>query len=258
MVDEQRVEHGLTIARVYDGRVVVEAWPRSLRRGVALGLALSLHLGLLLTLLLPPSAMRSLFARSAKRDHAIDVRLIDNPSAPQVSSNPLPPATRQLPQPSVRTQTRTSRQPVPRRPATPPAHVSHPVQTLRQAPPTAPSGVPAYIPGGGFMQRLQQARRGHAAPALPGSGRPIAAGVRMVDPRSQGAAGLVRAIGGFFGAENPACVDVDAWQRMTPRQLGARGLNANDVQQVADQNGCLRQKPIIPNHIDHHPGGPTH
>lgn len=257
MVDEQWVEHGLTIARVTDGHVVADTWLRSLRRGIALGLALSLHLGLLLTLLVPPSAMRSLFARSARRDHAIDVRLIDNPSAPHVSSNP-PPTARALPKPSSRAPSRVTQRPATQRPAPPSAPVAQRVQPLRQTLSTAPSAVPDYIPGGGFAQRLQQTGRGRAASALPGSGRPIVAGVHMIDARTQGLAGVVGFIGGMFGADPPHCVDVDAWRRMTPGQLAERDLTPNDVQQIADDNGCLPQKPTIFNHIDYHPGGPTH
>jgi len=104
----------------------------------------------------------------------------------------------------------------------------------------APPATPAYVPGGrGFAENLRS--QAAATPPLPGALVPGAPRFRMVDPRSQGLAGVVRLIGGLAGAVDPHCLDVDAWQGMTDEERVAHHVAARDIERLADEYGCKRR-----------------
>jgi hypothetical protein len=84
-------------------------------------------------------------------------------------------------------------------------------------------------------------RRGSAAgPRLPGGEHVHGApSLRMIDPRNQGVAGLVREIQGLFGVIDAHCVDVDTWRGMTPRERLARHISDAKLERTARRHGCV-------------------
>ncbi len=75
------------------------------------------------------------------------------------------------------------------------------------------------LPGGGHV---------HGAPHL-----------HLVDPRTQGVAGLVRGLQSLLGVVNPHCIEVDSWRGMTREQRLRRHLTDEAVAHVAERYGCL-------------------
>jgi hypothetical protein len=74
---------------------------------------------------------------------------------------------------------------------------------------------------------------------LPGSAVAIVPGIRLVDPRSQGVAGAVRALQALFGVPDPHCVDVDAWRTLSTQELLDRHISPAQVQRTAEQYQCF-------------------
>ena len=108
-----------------------------------------------------------------------------------------------------------------------------------------PSGAD-YIPGGSAFRQGGEARFGKQNIRIPGdSFVSHAPRFRMVDPRTQGLGGVVRAIGSMFGAVDSHCLDLDAWQGMTPAERIAHHLSSDVMQKIADQYHCQapRQRP---------------
>lgn len=102
---------------------------------------------------------------------------------------------------------------------------------------TAAADAPAYISGGGFLDRAAQ-----HAPAdvvrLPGSSQPIVRGLHMVDPRSRGVGGVVRAVQTVFGVPDPHCVNVDGWRGMSVKELLDRHMSPDQVEKTAEEYHC--------------------
>lgn len=63
----------------------------------------------------------------------------------------------------------------------------------------------------------------------------------MVDPRSQGLAGVVRLIGSVTGAIDKHCVDLAAWQAMSVDERIAHGVSNADMVKARDEYGCRDQ-----------------
>lgn len=93
-----------------------------------------------------------------------------------------------------------------------------------------------YIPGGTLFSDSDEPHPGRVQ--LPGSGIAVVPGLHMADPRSQGVAGLVRGLKGLFGVVNPQCYDVDAWRRMSLRELLAHHLTPERVAKTAAEYNC--------------------
>ncbi len=97
--------------------------------------------------------------------------------------------------------------------------------------------------GGRAAGRVEGGRQAAVAPAksltrLPGG----ASRFHMRDPRDSGVGGVVRFIGGLFGAVDPRCVDVDAWRAMTPAERRDKGIYDDKVERVAERHGCTPPK----------------
>lgn len=60
----------------------------------------------------------------------------------------------------------------------------------------------------------------------------------MVDPRSQGIAGVIHFIGSLTGAVDSHCLDLDAWQAMTVKERVAHGVSSDDVERIKDNYNC--------------------
>lgn len=74
---------------------------------------------------------------------------------------------------------------------------------------------------------------------LPGGNAiPGAPHFEMVDPRSQGIAGVIHFIGSLTGAVDPHCLDLDAWQAMTVKERVAHGVSFDDIQHIKDNYNC--------------------
>lgn len=210
-------------------------------RIVTLAATLLLHLGFLTCLLAVPPGWRWPEA-----------------SAPPAPSDAL--LVQLLPAPSPTPPPRTAS----RAPAAMPAR--HPISLVQPVPlaPTAPAApapraidhpiadpAPDFIANGG----------GFAAPhygkqnlRLPGSDSPVrgAPALPMLDPRMQGAVGVVHLIGSLTGAVDPHCLEIAAWRGMTPAERSARRVDTDAAQMdaIATRHGC---KPPPPR-----PGDPTY
>ncbi|TAL72517.1 MAG: hypothetical protein EPN56_07745 [Rhodanobacter sp.] len=106
---------------------------------------------------------------------------------------------------------------------------AHPLST--------PLPAPDYVPG---RRRLAAPEWQHSRPRLPGSREPAhgAPLIAMADPRTQGAAGVVRFIGTLAGAVDPHCVDVDAWRGMTARERIAHHVDPDAITATVERYGC--------------------
>lgn len=203
-----------------------QAWSESLVRAVVLALVMLLHLGLLVLLHGVPWP-RARAAHAAAGDAAIKIRFIALPA-------------RSSPGISARTQSGTASKRIPvmavRCPVVPdkaPAEVRP-----QRAEPSAVT-VADYVAGGSrFATGLRAAQQRVPTAHLPGSSRPIVAGLRMVDPRSQGVSGAVRMLAGLFGATDPHCVAVDSWRSLTTQEMLDRHISPGEVDRMAEEYRC--------------------
>lgn len=69
----------------------------------------------------------------------------------------------------------------------------------------------------------------------------------MVDPRTQGIAGVARLLQGLTGAADPACVNADALSTMSEEERIARHMSAADVARIATDHNC----PLPPSQRGH-------
>lgn len=103
--------------------------------------------------------------------------------------------------------------------------------------PSLPQGG-SYAPGGRRLSDASEMRRSRVR--IPGAktihGAPS---FQMIDPKMQGVAvGLVRAIGGITGAEDPRCVDLDVWQGMTPEERIKNHISEEDMENIQANHNC--------------------
>ncbi len=56
----------------------------------------------------------------------------------------------------------------------------------------------------------------------------------------QGIGSVVRNAQRLFGVTSRQCIDVEAWQQLTPEELSARHLDAQDVAKAAEKYQCNR------------------
>lgn len=106
---------------------------------------------------------------------------------------------------------------------------------------TPPAQGPSYIQGGGSLTGGLD--MGKPKSRIPGAGSiPGAPRFQMIDPKTQGiGVGLVRAVGGITGAENPRCLDLDIWQGMTPEQRIENHISEEDIEKIQRENNCGAQ-----------------
>lgn len=217
--------------------------PFSPSRCIGLAFAMSGHLALFLLLLGPasPTVEQKKMPPSQSNRGALSARLISRvPPAKASPARPWVPSR----MPPIRVSSR-----LPRRPS-----AMNPL-VVAPTPPVKPTALPApnaghsldYIPGGrsfgtALLPGMPPATR------LPGGVRVKGApSIRMVDPRSQGMAGVARFLQGLTGAADPACVDADAWNTMSEEERIARHKSATDVARIATEHNC----PLPPSQRGH-------
>lgn len=201
------------------------------RRVTAVAVVLSLHVGWLMALLTPAMVRPRHPARTrAAVSDALRVRWL-----PPASATPPPAAARPVPGAHAAASHRPVAGIRTAPPATGTASASPGEPVVATAPPDA--AATDYIPGNGRL--AGPAWRG-SRPRLPGSGEPVrgAPVIAMVDPRTQGAAGLVRFIGSLTGAVDPHCVDVEAWRGMTARERIAHHVDPDTIADTAVRYRC--------------------
>lgn len=93
---------------------------------------------------------------------------------------------------------------------------------------------------GGFQERLRKSQGAYAVHGVPGSDTPVAPGIHLVDPMSQGIGAVMRTTQRAFGIANSHCIDVDVWRHLTPRQLSARHISPDEVNKVDQKYDCNR------------------
>jgi hypothetical protein len=62
--------------------------------------------------------------------------------------------------------------------------------------------------------------------------------IRMVDPRSQGVAGVIRLIGSVTGAVDKHCLELEAWEGMSTEERIEHHVSGADMARAGDGYGC--------------------
>jgi hypothetical protein len=204
-----------------------------LRRPVVLALVMLGHIGLLMVMLRPAAPWRVAIGKrdhhdtEAMRLHFIHLSTRHASPQPQTSA-PVHVAVMHEQHATV----------IPRTPASKPAptaiaSVDIPLVSA------SPANTETYVSGGAAFQKGLHADDDAASFKVPGGYVPRAPRFHMVDPTSQGVAGLIHFIGRLTGAEDPHCVDVDTWRGMTYQEQIAHHLSQSDIDQVAAEHGCV-------------------
>jgi hypothetical protein len=199
-----------------------------LRGGTILCVVLALHIAVVM-LVLMPAAIEPM-QTSNDVASALDVRFIKTRRTPPVAPKKLT-----LPTRSVMVLERRPHPTVERSPAVATSPASAPLRmTWTPAPSTAPG---TYVPGGGML--AGSAKMTQRNNYLPGAadikGAPH---FQMVDPKAQGLAGVIRFIGGLAGAVDRHCVDLDAWQGMTPEERIENHVSEEDMEKIKENYNC--------------------
>lgn len=215
----------------------------SLGRSCVLALVFVAHAMLFGYLLLPATPMMWAAPQSESIADALQVRFV--PSIAKERARPAASASGGAKSPQFGMGKRRSKK-VPALPessavqlqvATSPMRLATRSASLEFAAPI-PSG-PDYIPGGSAFRQSGAARFGRQNVRVPGDSFVFhAPRFRMVDARTQGVEGVMRAIGSMFGAVDSHCLDVDAWQGMTPAERIEHHLSSDVMQKIADQYHC--------------------
>lgn len=198
-----------------------------------MAVAILMHAGFVAFLLLPAGTWRWRGAvRSSMRSDGLLVRFIAMSKA--IPSLPLPRAKASLHARSV----------------TPVRHPSAPVVSPKPSlamkadipflsAVDARGAPPSWIAGGGRFAADPGFARDNVH--LPGSTQPVRGMpvFRMVDPKMQGLAGAVRAIGGLLGAVDSHCVDLDAWRNMTRSERIAHHVTDERMDDYAERYHCV-------------------
>jgi hypothetical protein len=115
--------------------------------------------------------------------------------------------------------------------------------------PIAPDGTDAHdqytssqasTADGGFRERMLHAQHSQGIRGVPGSDRRFAQGIELTDPMDQGVGSVMRGAQRLFGVTNHHCIDVEAWQHLSPDELKARHLSAADVEKESEKYNCNR------------------
>lgn len=206
-------------------------------RGAILGVVIASHIGLVLSVLAMRPIDRDMPRISTAR--SLEVRFIELPPR-RVTSAPPARSVSGDGQRVARAPRASSPRPVPiaaaATPAEPPS--SDNPSTGPVATDATPQAGPATFVAGGGLFKNDGAFAGTSA-RLPGEApRKGAPALRMVDPRTQGMAGVVRIIGSFTGAVDKHCLDLDAWQGMTPEERVAHHVSEADIAHLRDHYSC--------------------
>lgn len=91
---------------------------------------------------------------------------------------------------------------------------------------------------GGFRDRLRQSAATGQVRGVPGTDRHVVQGIQLVDPRDQGIGAVMRTMQRLFGITSHACIDVDVWSGLSPRDLAAKHITPDQLQQLAERYHC--------------------
>lgn len=204
-------------------------------RVATLAAVLLIHAGFVVLLWSPAGAWcRHDLKRATARADALSLRFIAMP--PKLPARPRRQAVR--------------RSPAPPHPPHPPKAAAAVVAQRTAQRPSMPGdealmlrteiagNVPDYVPGGGrFAADAGYARNNIH---LPGSSQPVHGMpvLRMVDPKMQGIAGVVRRVQQLFGITDSHCVDVDVWRHMTVAERLAKHIDDARIEQTAADYRC--------------------
>lgn len=208
-------------------------------RIATLAAVLLIHLGFLAFLLAPSPGWRWLAQEtSTEAPDALFVRMLPVRTEPVTPPQPAPP--RPVP--------RAHRPPPVALPTLPTAQAAAPISPVmpRAADSLIATAPPDFVTGGG---RFTGPDYGQQNVRVPGSGAPIRgmSTFRMADPRMQGVAGAIRVIGGLVGgAVDPHCLQVDAWQGMSPQERIAHHVDADDARMAAIAESYHCPDPLKP------------
>ena len=199
------------------------------------------HLGLLTLLLRPVNHDRD--GTSAVENDPLTLKLRLIPQPQPTSTHLAPQALR-----PIASTLRIHRAPSGKAPEPLPAqratHVVAPLsETHLTGAPTAPNQYTndqASTSDGGFQERLLNAQHSYAVHGVPGSDKPDAPGIYLINPMSQGIGAVMRNTQRLFGVTNRHCIDVDVWRHLTPQELSARHISLHDVDKIDKKYNCNR------------------
>lgn len=210
-------------------------WRESGRRIAVIVVVIGGHLGLLMLLLHGKCApWHELHEQVGGTRHVITLRYIETARyRPNSRSTPM-----------VAVAVKTAAGPRRRVPATI-RSVPAPDHSVTAAPGTATTtrsiadtnAGPGYISSGNLLRGAELNRS--SGIRLPGSGVAIVPGIHMLDPRTQGLAGVARALQALLGVPDTHCVKVDAWRTLSTREMLERHISPGQVQKTAEEYGCL-------------------
>ncbi len=208
-------------------------------RSCTVALVLAAHTLALAVLLLPalPFAQADVPSELAA---ALSIRLYHANPIPRSTASPARVAR------AMQTRARRAKQPTAHAAQVDAADDRQPARANPQSTstPAAAAASVDYIAHGMPPSRTSQFGRQNTH--IPGGGSADPRGNRfpMVDPRSQGLAGIVRMIGSWGGAINPHCLDEEAWRAMTPAERSDNHVSTDVMDQTAAAYRCLPQDAV--------------
>lgn len=206
---------------------LTQASKRGVPRGLVLGLVFALHMGVgVLFLASPVTGPTSSMTIVSS---ALEVRFIRPP--PKLTVARKQPTSSPEVGTTIKRRSRSGAEHVP---VTDPSPADMTTQMILSSPsPTAKT----YVPGGRLLEGV--AAVGRSNTRLPGVGNIKGAPrFRMVDPKSQGLAGVIHFIGGLAGAVDRHCLDLDAWQAMTPEKRIENHVSDDDMEKIREGYDC--------------------
>lgn len=193
------------------------------------------HLGLLMLLLRPAVFRRYMAPEVRNNPLALKLRFFRSPPSSPYPALPV----RRLPAPVAHghtTLSAKSSKPLAVRQA---AHVDAPSHETRlTSTRNLDVGEEGSIGDGGFRKRLHDAQRSGSIRGVPGSDTPLAPGISLVDPMSQGIGAVIRTTQRALGIKDSHCIDVDVWRHLAPQELIARHVSPGDVDKVDQKYQC--------------------
>lgn len=195
-----------------------------------------IHGGIALLIFQPVPLQRSAMSSPHSAD-ALKVRFIkvDVPRKEHPTGHLDPRATQVVTAASepIPRKTQKSREVIGMTPASSPTAIRNPIATVEAS--TNAAG-DTYVAGGGYL--TERSLRGQQNLRIPGGLEPGKERFRMVDPRTQGIAGVIRIIGSFTGAVDPHCLDLEVWRGMTTEERIAHRISADDIDAIENNYHC--------------------
>lgn len=210
-------------------------WQEHVRRGTTLGITVSFHL-LVLNLTLRP-AMDPQNTKSDRPDaQRLQLRLFRPQATASTHMTAIGHRTTATSTHSRLEQTELSSKPATIKQV--PAQIPVIARPFATEAAVVPAGNPKVGEDGGFHQRILQSQQSSVTSGIPGSDVSRVPGIRLTDPDTQGVGAVARKVQRLFGIPSRACIDIEAWRNLPPRQLSERHLSSSELDHLDEKNHC--------------------